>query len=196
MADRQARWRFTLLPGLLIAICTLLMAGGDDVTAALRYQRDAISHGEIWRLLTGNFVHLGWPHLGMNLAGFILIWLLFGRLLSLRQWLITLFVSAAGVGAGLWLLDPALEWYVGLSGLLHGLFVVGIAASLAQGQRAEWLLLLFLIGKLVWEQLFGALPGSAETAGGAVVVDAHLYGAISGLLLVAASQFRRLRPPH
>lgn len=192
----NAYLNFAALPLVLITICTLLMLGDDPLTAALRYERAAIFQGEIWRLLSGNFVHLGWPHLGMNLAGMILIWLLFGRLLPLRQWLVVLLVSALGVGLGLLLFNPAIEWYVGLSGLLHGLFIVGIAASLSKDRHAEWLLLLFLVGKLIWEQVYGALPGSSDTAGGAVIVDAHLYGAISGLLLaVIAYGFRRWRSP-
>jgi membrane associated rhomboid family serine protease len=42
---------------------------------------------------------------------------------------------------------------------------------------------LLVCGKLLWEQAVGPLPGSAEVAGGKVIVDAHLYGAIGGLVL-------------
>lgn len=176
---------FAALPAAICAVTALLMVGGIPVAEALRYEHDAILHGQIWRLLTGNFVHLGWPHLGMNLAGLMLIWLLFGRLFSLGVWLIILIVSSLGVGLGLLLLKPDLVWYVGLSGTLHGLFVAGAIASIRSGYRLEWLLLLFLAGKLVWEHFNGAMPGSASLAGGAVIVDAHLYGAVSGLLISA-----------
>ena len=43
-------------------------------------------------------------------------------------------------------------------------------------------LLLGVGGKLVWEQLVGPLPFSESTSGGPVLVDAHLYGTIGGLL--------------
>ena len=39
-----------------------------------------------------------------------------------------------------------------------------------------------VIGKLIYEQLFGPLPGSESTSGGSVVVNAHLYGAIGGAI--------------
>ena len=173
------------LPAAIIVITVLLMLGGNTVTDALRYQHDAIHDGQLWRLLTGNFVHLGWPHLGMNLAGLVLTWLLFGRLLSPGKWLTVLFVSSLGVSLGLLLFDPDLVWYVGLSGTLHGLFVAGAIASIRAGYRLEWLLLLFLVGKLTWEQFNGAMPGSADLAGGTVIVNAHLYGAISGLIVIS-----------
>jgi hypothetical protein len=37
-----------------------------------------------------------------------------------------------------------------------------------------------LLGKLAWEQSVGALPLSGDLA---VVVDAHLYGALGGLIV-------------
>lgn len=164
---------------LISVICQLF----DPVTTtALRYERGAIQSGEIWRLITGNLVHLGWEHLLLNLTGLILIWLLFGRLLSARQWWIVSFVNCLAVGLGLLIFNPKLVWYVGLSGMLHGLFVTGLLINLRNGYKLEWLLLVAIVGKLIWEQFHGAMPGSAEIAGGAVIVDAHLYGAISGIV--------------
>ena len=164
---------------LISAICQLF---DPLTTTALRYERSAIQAGEVWRLLSGNLVHLGWEHLLLNLTGLILIWLLFGRLLSTRQWLLVTTISCLAVGLGLLLFNPELDWYVGLSGMLHGLFVTGLLINLRNGYKLEWLLLLAIIAKLAWEQLHGAMPGSAAIAGGAVIVDAHLYGAISGIV--------------
>ena len=164
---------------LISVICQLF---DPATTTALRYERSTIQGGEIWRLVTGNLVHLGWEHLLLNLTGLLLIWLLFGRLLSTRQWLIVTVISCLAVGLGLLLFNPDLDWYVGLSGMLHGLFVTGLLINLRNGYKLEWLLLLAIVGKLIWEQFHGAMPGSADIAGGAVVVDAHLYGAISGIV--------------
>jgi hypothetical protein len=71
---------------------------------------------------------------------------------------------------------------VGLSGVLHGLLVAGLLHGLMTPRRRESAVVLALVfAKLAYEQLAGPLPGSAATAGGAVIVDAHLYGAIAGL---------------
>ena len=183
------------LPLVVTLLSTLFALLGDSATHALRYQRDAVFAGQWWRLITGNLVHLGWSHLLLNLAGLILVWLLFYRSLTTRSWIIVFAVSALAVGGGLLLFDPQLEWYVGLSGALHGLFAAGLVASLWAGNRAEWLLAAVFAAKLAWEQLVGPTPGTAKLAGGNVIVDAHLYGAIGGavtvLLLILASRRRR-----
>ena len=170
------------LPLSIGVISTLAAALSTVANPILRFDRSAIQHGEVWRLFSGNFVHLGWSHLLLNLAGLAVIWALYHRLLSLRSWLLVVVVSSLAVGVGLWLLNPQLEWYVGLSGSLHGLFFAGAITSLAAGYRAEWLLLVVMFGKLLWEQFVGPTPGTADLAGGPVIVDAHLYGAIAGIV--------------
>lgn len=173
------------LPLSLAALSTLFALLGQTATAMLRYQRDALFDGQWWRLISGNLVHLGWPHLLLNLAGLALVWLLFHRALSFGSWAVVTLASGLAVSLGLLLFDPALQWYVGLSGALHGLFAAGVLASLWAGNRAEWLLLLVFAAKLAWEQLMGPTPGTAALAGGNVVVDAHLYGAVGGAVTTA-----------
>lgn len=170
---------------LVIAVVAfLIQAAGPEASRALRYERAAILHGQWWRLLTGNLVHMGWSHLWLNLAGLLLVWLLFKDQIPLRVWIASLLVSFLGVGLGLLWGSPHLAWYVGLSGALHGLFVTGAVLCVRQGYRFEILLLVLVAAKLVYEQNVGPLPGSEEVSGGHVAVDAHLYGAISGALLV------------
>lgn len=164
----------------LAASALLVMLLGEAGEALLRYQRSEILIGEVWRLLSGHLVHLGWSHLLMNLLALALVWALFGDTLTLAGWLLLLLFCALFDGLGLLLLNPGVEWYVGLSGVLHGLFLAGALAGLASGRRDAALLLIALVAKLAWEQLAGPLPGSEATAGGLVVVDAHLYGAIAG----------------
>lgn len=187
--------RVHALPLTLVALSTLCAIVGTTATQWLRYDRGEILHGQWWRLITGNIVHLGWPHLLLNLMGLILVWLLFRPALSTRSWLVVTAVSAAAVGCGLLAFDPALQWYVGLSGVLHGLFAAGVVSALFAGNRGDWLLLALFVAKIVWEQLEGSMPGSAAIAGGPVIVDAHLYGAIGGaitaLLLIAVGGRRR-----
>ncbi len=173
------------LPLALAVAAIALQWGGEVVIPALRYERGAIIGGEWWRLLTGHLVHLSWSHLGLNLAGLALVWMLVGAYWSVRAWWIIAFVCMAGTSAGLLLGLPDLAWYVGLSGMLHGLLMAGVLAGIAARHKDMMLLLLGVAAKLAWEQWHGPLPGSAEAAGGPVVVDAHLFGAIAGALAAA-----------
>ena len=170
------------IPLILSALIIALGLFGDTAQEALRYDRSAIQDGQWWRLLSAHLVHLGPSHLLMNLAGLWLVWLLVGPALSTRSWVILLFTDALITGLALLIFNPQLGWYVGLSGVLHGLLVAGAIADIRSGHRATWLLLGAVVFKLGWEQLAGPLPGSEASAGGTVIVDAHLYGALGGLL--------------
>jgi len=184
---RRRRW---LLPASLAAMALAAEALGETGRLSFRYARSAIADGEAWRLVTGHLVHLGWSHFLMNLLALAAIWALVGRHLAALRWWAVLGIVVAGIDAGFWWLEPRLEWYVGLSGVLHGLLVAGLAAA-PRDARGEALLLLGLVAaKLAWEQVFGALPGSAAAAGGPVVVEAHLYGAIAGAAAVACLRIR------
>ena len=148
-----------------------------DPANALRYERTAIAQGEWWRLLTGHLVHLGAWHAALNAAAFLVLWILFRRDYRLRQWLLIVIVSIVAIDAGLWLLDPRIEWYVGASGALHGIAAAGAVSRIRQMRREGWVLAALLVVKLSYEQARGAMPFTESMP---VVVDAHLYGAIGG----------------
>ena len=168
------------LPVLLALLCGLLALGGADLAGALRYQRAAILHGQLWRLFSAHLLHLSGAHLLLNLCGLGLVWALFARELSGAAGWWALVCSALGVSLGLLLFDPGLDWYVGLSGVLHGLFAAGAIRHWRERPAEAALMLAVLAGKLLWEQLLGPLPGTSAVAGGPVVVDAHLFGALGG----------------
>ena len=172
-----------LLPVVLALIVVSLALAGNSATELFRYHTTEIKSGEIWRLITGNLVHLSWSHTLMNLLGLGLIWGLFWDCFSPKQWLLVSISSGLSVCLGLLILNPELVWYVGLSGILHGLFLAGAVGGIRRGDRREIILLVAIVGKLIWEQVYGALPGSADMAGGPVVVDSHLYGAIGGAMV-------------
>jgi rhomboid family GlyGly-CTERM serine protease len=167
----------------VIAACLFLALGGDAARLALRYDRGAILHGEVWRLFTGNFVHLGIGHLLEDMAGAVLLWLLFEDVLSGWRTPAAVLVGALAVGLGLFIGDPGVGWYVGISGALDTLWAAGSLGLIRRRDRFGWMLALVLLAKLAYEQTLGPLPFSSASTGGQVVVDAHLYGALAGALL-------------
>lgn len=163
---------------LIAVLCIGLQFAG--LAETWRFDRQAIASGAWYLLLTGNFVHLGGGHLWMNMAGFVLIVALVWQHFKAWEWAMVILISSLFVGVGLYVRDPAITWYVGYSGTLHGLIIAGCLADLKHYPKSAALLLIMVIGKLVWEQIAGPLPGSQEVAGGNVVVNSHLYGAIGG----------------
>jgi rhomboid family GlyGly-CTERM serine protease len=165
----------------LLGVCALLAlleAGGDPLRNALSYDRAALAGGEWWRALTAHFVHLDAAHATLNGMGVVLMWALFARDYSPLRWLAIYLFSALCISAGLWWRDPEVTNYVGASGALHGVMTAGTLAHLRRGDLDGWILAVFLVVKLAYEQLAGALPFSSS---GNTIVDAHLYGAVAGL---------------
>jgi rhomboid family GlyGly-CTERM serine protease len=175
--SRRVAW----LLGLTLATLVLLALGGEEARLALRYEREAVLSGQWLRLLTGHLVHGSTQHLVLNCVGLLLIAALFPRDYSVRQWLTVGLASVVAIDLGFVFLEPHLTWYVGFSGVLHGALAAGAAAWHRRESRLlAWALSAILAGKLAWEQGVGALPLSGDMP---VVVDAHLYGAVGGLIV-------------
>jgi rhomboid family GlyGly-CTERM serine protease len=162
-----------------LAVVLGLVVSGEAGREALRYQRTALAQHQWWRLLSAHLVHLGAAHALLDCAGLALIWSLFAREFSPRRWLIILLCSALGIDAGLWFLAPNVEWYLGASGVLHGALAAGAVAWYRRGDWMGLVVLVLLVVKLGYEQLHGT---SLLAPGMPVVPQAHLYGALGGLI--------------
>jgi rhomboid family GlyGly-CTERM serine protease len=165
--------------GLLLAIAVLLLplAGGDALRLWGRYERSAIAGGDWWRWITAHFVHLGSSHALLNATGLALLWALFARSYRLGQWLAAAAYTIFCIDIGFWFFSPQLEWYVGASALLHGVFACGCVAMIKSKDRVAFIAAPLFAAKLAWEQFHGALPFEDL---GQVVTISHLYGAIGG----------------
>jgi rhomboid family GlyGly-CTERM serine protease len=187
-ANCDARYGAALLAAW--AVILGLCAGGEPGRASLRYERIALAHGQFWRLLTGHLVHLNLRHALLNGAGLSLLWVLFAREYSPRRWLWILCSSCAAIDAGLWFLRPEVEWYLGASGMLHGALAAGAVALYRRGDAMGSVLVLLLVIKLIYEQHSGASVFAGDLP---LVGDAHLFGALGGLI-GGWSPLRRRKP--
>ena len=175
----------------LLTVCVALVLpelGGDAVRNSLSFDRQQIAAGQWWRVLTAHFVHLGPEHALLNGLGVVLMWALFARDYSPWRWAAIYLGAALAISAGLWFLDPQVEWYVGSSGTLHGVMTAGTLAHLRRRDLDGWILAIFIVAKLLYEQLAGSMPfaGAAHT-----IVNAHLYGAVGGFALALLLKSRR-----
>lgn len=167
--------------GLALAVALLLLPliGGPALRDAWRYEREAVAAGQWWRLLSCHLVHLDAGHAVLNAAGLALLWALFARSYRLGSWLLAIAISTAAIGCGFWFLSTQLAWYVGASGLLHGVFACGCIAMMRARDRIGFIAGVVFVAKLAWEQWHGPLPFERADQ---VVTVAHLYGAIGGTL--------------
>jgi len=175
----------------LLCVCALLAVPeliGEPARRVLSFDRGAIGAGQWWRLLSAHFVHVDLEHAVLNSLGLVLMWALFARDYSPWRWAAIYCGSAIAVSIGLWYANPELQWYVGASGALHGVMAAGTIAHLRRRDLDGWILAIFIVGKLAYEQLAGALPFAGTTN---TIVDAHLYGALGGVVLALLMNSRR-----
>jgi rhomboid family GlyGly-CTERM serine protease len=148
------------------------------------YLRVDIDRGQVWRLITGNLLHTNLWHLVMNLAGLWVILFLHEMHYKKQAVLIySLFLSLCLLeGLGLYYFYPSLLAYVGLSGVLHGLFSFGAIMDISKSYRSGYLLLLGVMAKVYYEQTYGASDSVTELIGARVATESHLVGVVSGVI--------------
>ncbi|MDB5986307.1 MAG: rrtA [Nevskia sp.] len=178
----------------LAVFSTALLLGGDGVQHVLRFDRAAIAQGEWWRMLSDNFVHLGGWHLFLNLLSLVLLVLLCPEVLSPLEWCRRVVVIGIGMSLGLYWFVPQLATYVGLSGLIYGLFALGLGRQALRRDKIALAACVFLAARIGWELIVGAPASEQRLVGGSIVGESHLYGVISALIYGAvALVFARYR---
>lgn len=178
-------------------VVLLLQSLPPELRAHLRYEHAALHRGELWRALSGHFLHLGWVHAGLNLAGLWLCCAMGGSALTGRGLALRLAVLCVGVSALLYGLSPQIPDYVGLSGALYGLVVWVLLPQARGGDRFALVGLLCILGWAAWQAVSGANPDEEALIGGYIVVQAHLYGIATALVAWAVGSLRpRSTPPR
>lgn len=137
-------------------------------------------------IFTAPFLHAGWNHLISNSVPFLVLGFLV-LLGGLARWLVTTTISVVTSGLAAWLLTPADTIVLGASGLIFGWLTYLLARgcySRRGGQILVSLVVLLLYGGLIW----GVLPAAAG-----ISWQAHLGGAVGGVLAARALHRRSSR---
>jgi rhomboid family GlyGly-CTERM serine protease len=163
--------------GLIITLALI----GDPASEIFQWTRGDIYDGELWRLVTAHLVHLDMRHALINVGVLILLTGLFGHVFTPTRHAIHAFVGMLIIDLGLtWLSN--LEWYVGLSGVLHTLAAAAVVRLIVDHQdRIAWGVAIFGLLKIAFENTAGGLPFSGDQS--RVVTDAHLFGVLAGMIL-------------
>lgn len=170
-------------PLLIVILALIAFMVNNDISDTFSYHRTLILQGQWWLLFTGHLLHTNDMHLLLNSAAVILLWALHGQFFSWKNYLVIWLMLALGTSVGLYFFSPSLISYVGLSGVLHGFFVIGACKDIEDKEKTGYLLLFAIIAKVIYEQVFGASEEVMQLIEANVAIDAHLYGLISGLIV-------------
>jgi membrane associated rhomboid family serine protease len=130
-------------------------------------------------IFTAPFLHAGFEHLISNSLPFLVLGFLV-MLGGLARWVVSSLISIVASGLAAWLLTPANTIILGASGLIFGWLTYLLARgfySRRGGQVVVSLLVLVLYGGMIW----GVLP-----SGAGISWQAHLGGAVGGLIAARA----------
>ncbi len=189
--------RLTPTAGLYAIVFAVLAAQLFLPVELLEYRR-ALAAQEPWRLFTGHFVHLSLLHALLNCVALLLLDRLFADRLRPRELFAILGLAPILVSLVFWLVLPELQWYRGLSGVLHAVYFAGCVTWIASSTgRARWLPVAALIGgtlKVLVEQPWDASFPVHEVLRIAVVPQSHLIGAIVGTAAGLLLRQRRKQP--
>ena len=130
---------------LVLALWLLLVLTQSLDISYLAYNRDAIAKGDYWRLITGHFIHLNHMHLLLNMLGVGMVLMLFDHLLAIWQWIVVLLASALIISLLIYLNLPQVQAYVGLSGVIHTIYVLGTLQLLNQPKERNFAIILMLM---------------------------------------------------
>ena len=172
----------TLLVIIICVVSSLAFIFDRQAAQLFIYNRDLISQGQLWRLFSGHFLHTNGYHLLLNLAAIVLLWALHGQFYQYLSYALLFIISALTTSLGLYLFSPDLHQYVGLSGVLHGIFVFGAIMDIHNKEKTGYLLFVGVWLKIIHEQYSGPSKDIAALIEANVAIDAHLWGAVGGLL--------------
>lgn len=173
-ASTKLSW---VLFGLLTAL-NISVFIWPEIGHALAFEREAIKQGQLWRLLTGHFVHITPLHALANLTllGLLLSWP--SPISQLQRWWVLL--CAAGIiSIALFFFWPEITWYRGLSGSLYAL--VWVTFWPLRSERIYQLVLL-LTG------LYALFPVSEVLWSFMVIHQAHWLGFLVGTCFIITQQ--------
>jgi rhomboid family GlyGly-CTERM serine protease len=204
--EAAARLTAVRLPLWTLAICAgaVLVFLSPFLESVLIYDRGAIAHGELWRLVTGNLVHYSAAHLGYDLLALLVA----GTMIETsgyRHYPILCLAAAVFIGMVLYWAEPTMFYYAGLSGVATAAIVYLCLHGLSEKGAWRWVCAAALLGlgiKMGIEFTFNeSLLFSAGSSEFLPVPLSHLVGAGVALFLFvlsrsSAKNYRRSASRH
>lgn len=188
-------------PGRQFPVVTLLVVAAaigtyviPGLASQMVYDRAAILSGEVWRLLTGNWVHFSTRHLlydllALGIAGWIIErrgYPYFGLLCVL---------SALAIGTVLLAIRPEVQSYGGLSGVATAAIIYLALRGVKEPAPWRWICiaaLILIVGKVLLESITGRfIITAADSAPFVPLPLSHIVGALTASLIFWWSSVRK-----
>lgn len=166
---------------MLLCIAAGALALPNELEDLLMYKANAIYPKEWWRFFTSHWLHLSAFHLGLNLSALAIYFYLFPRSAHPKCFWPAILVISPAISACLLLFATEVNWYVGLSGVIVGLFAYSAVCSIQEQPVESFGTLSVLSLKLVLENISVDMP-TENLIRGRVITEAHLYGFLVGIL--------------
>lgn len=174
----------------LALICVALMLLSADTQSWLYFDRNLITQGQIWRLISGHISHTDLEHLFWNVSALVVLSSIIEKS---SRWLLLLSLLLGIVTVDVLLLSPwaGINYYCGLSGALNSLLVVALWLIWKQC-RSRWVIVTaaLCLGKIALE--IGLNDTVISHISWPPYPLAHLAGAIGGVLTLVLTNYSRL----
>ncbi len=153
---------------------------------SLVYSRKDIENGELWRLWTGQFVHINYQHLLLNSIGLLLFIIIYKKNLLIKILIIELCMLSSGIAIGLYYLSTTIFLYAGLSGVLYGLFTLYSTKAIKLRDYLLGYFVFFIISfKIIWSYIELININNLTLIQAPIANDAHLYGYITAIIITS-----------
>ncbi|MDD3591797.1 MAG: rhombosortase [Sulfurovum sp.] len=173
---------FTLLCGALQMLPLALHDG-------LYYHAEQMPSALYYLWLTPHLLHLSTVHYLVNILSLGVVLFTFRSVFTPLGFFLLFGFSGLMVTLGLWSFSPDVDEYAGMSGVIYGLLSAGLLRSAKTYPFLSWSVLSLIAGKTVYEQFDGPHLSIQNRLGEVVIVDAHLYGFVAGLIFVLFARF-------
>ena len=101
-------------------------------------------------------------------------------------------VLAPGISLLFSLLNPELNWYVGYSGVLYGIFILAAFDLYSRDKVISVLLIAAIVIKITIEQSGEINLTTSDIIGSPVIVDAHLYGVLLAMTIALLNRLNKI----
>lgn len=179
--------RYTFFLLILLSVLQLIHFYIFDIALI----RAEVHRGQWWRLLSGQWVHSNAYHFFSNSLVLICLNYLDRRVVVRKA---TDLLCLSGLtGGAVYFFCPALDYYVGLSGILHGYLLLILMSMWREGPLLAGVGIMLLLTKLVLEQVdWYPRVATEELIGMRVAIEAHLVGAVAAVIIVSLEFIYRL----